>query len=231
MAPRTVDDVLHRLRRIDGELRGRDGVKVFNRMYLTVTEEVARRLDTRIAFRDAGFMADLDVAFAGFWIDAYDAAGRGNPVPRAWAPLFELRRHRALLPIQFALAGMNAHIEHDLPLAVVRTCAQRRTSPRNAKVRRDYQTVNSVLAGVEEPIRRSFLTELERAADEHVGPLVHVVSSWNIDKARDLAWVSVEALWSMRRLPSLQQRYAEALAHTVGMASRYLLTPAATVLR
>ena len=32
-------------------------------------------------------------------------------------------------PVQFALAGMNAHINHDLPLAVVSTCSALATAP------------------------------------------------------------------------------------------------------
>ena len=43
-------------------------------------------------------------------------------MPTAWQPLFERRADPGIEPIQFALAGMNAHINHDLPLAVVATC-------------------------------------------------------------------------------------------------------------
>ena len=47
---------------------------------------------------------------------------RGHPCsPRA--------QTTGILPIQFALAGMNAHIENDLPLAVVATCTARRRTP------------------------------------------------------------------------------------------------------
>ena len=30
--------------------------------------------------------------------------------------------------------------------------------------------------------------------------MVHLVSAWNIDKARELAWVNVETLWALRSL-------------------------------
>ena len=55
--------------------------------------------------------------------------------------------------------------------------------------------------------------------------MVHLISSWSIDKARDVAWVNVEALWALHSLGPLADRYEAALAGTVGMASRYLLTP------
>ena len=224
--PSTVVSVIDRLRAIQRELPPGDGAGVFNRMYLDVTERVAAALheDT---FVDAEFMAEFDVRFANLWLTAYDAVAGGRKPPSAWKPLFEERATPGLLPIQFALAGMNAHIEHDLPLAVVATCRARHTSPAAAAVRQDYEAVNDVLAAVESGIRRSFLTSIGKRVDKEVGPVVHLVSAWNIDKARDLAWVNVETLWALRSLELLRDRYVGMLGHTVGMGSRVLLTPVA----
>jgi Family of unknown function (DUF5995) len=222
--PTTIAGVIERLHAIDAELPSTDGVAVFNRVYLTVTEQIAAGLGEGM-FVDPDFMAELDVRFARLWLDAYAAAAGQLRIPRAWAPLFAQRTSRALLPIQFALSGINAHIEHDLPLAVVSTCQARGASPRRRAVRADYEAVNDVIAEVEADVRRSFLTEIGRRVEEEVGALVHLVNSWNIDKARDLAWVSVEALWAVRRLQSVFDNYCSALAHTVGMTSRLLLTP------
>lgn len=226
MSVTTVPEVIDRLREINAETRSPDGVRTFNRVYLRVTERVLEGLESPdCPYEDKDFMAQLDVDFARLWIDAYAAAKRGDPVSKAWVPLFEQRRRRGVLPIQFALAGMNAHIEHDLPLAVVQTCTARRTTPRNRKVRADYEVVNQVLAGVEAEIRQTFLTDIQKHADRHIGPVVQVINAWNIDKARDLAWVSVEALWFLRRFAPLAGRYTSALSDTVGLTSRYLLTP------
>jgi hypothetical protein len=168
-------------------------------------------------------MEQLDVTFASFWIEAYDADI--HDVPKAWAALFECRHDRAVLPIQFALAGMNSHIGHDLAVAVIQTCGQLDTSPEQAGVHEDYEAVNQLLAACESKVRRSFLTEAGQAVDAQLGPVVHLIDSWNIDKARDAAWVNVEAMWAIRHLGSLADRYRGALARTVGMASRCLLTP------
>ena len=218
-----MQDVVARLHSIDDELPAGDGAAVFNHMYLTVTEQVAAGLAGAQVFRDPVFMEQLDVTFAGLWLEAYDAPGEA--VPKAWAPLFEYRQNRSLLPIQFALAGMNSHIGHDLPVAVVLTCQHLDVSPDDAGVHEDYEKVNDLLAACESEVRRSFLTEAGQAADELVGPVIHLVNSWNIDKARDVAWVNVEALWAIRSVGFLADRYRAALAGTVGMASRYLLTP------
>jgi hypothetical protein len=219
----SVDAVIARLRRIDDELPGSDGAAVFNRVYLTVTEEVAAGLARAQVFRDPVFMAHLDMTFAGLWLEAYDAPD--HDVPKAWAGLFERRHDRSVLPIQFALAGMNSHIAHDLPVAIVGTCRHLDASPHDAGVRDDYDKVNDLLAACEAKIRRSFLTEVGQAAEARVAAVAHLISSWKIDKARDAAWVNVEALWAMRSVSALADRYRESLGRTVGMTSRCLLTP------
>jgi len=219
----SVQDVITRLHQIEDELPSSDGAAVFNRMYLTVTEAVAAGLESDKVFVDPAFMEQLDVTFASLWLEAYDAGI--HDVPRAWAALFERRHDRAVLPIQFALAGMNSHIAHDLPVAVITTCRQLGTSPEQGAVHDDYEAVNRLLAAAESKVRRSFLTAAGREVDAHLGPVVHLVSSWKIDKARDVAWVNVDALWALRHAASLADRYRAALARTVGMASRCLLTP------
>jgi hypothetical protein len=217
-----VQDAIARMRAISDEVPHGDGVGVFNNVYLRVTEMVLERLMEGGVFHDDAFMADLDVRFADFWFTAYDSPS--GDVPRAWAPLFDERGAAGVLPIQFALAGVNAHIEHDLPLAVVRTCEANGRTPTSRGVREDYEKVNDLLAEVEAEIRRSFLTELEKSVDDHLAPVAHLVSSWKIDKARDIAWVNMQTLWELRRVDFLHDAYAGALARTVGMGSRLLLT-------
>jgi hypothetical protein len=217
----TVADVLARMRAIDAGTPVDDGVAVFNRIYLTVTDMVLERLGRGDVFEDDEFMADLDVRFAQLWFAAFDSVT--GAAPKAWAPLFERRADHRLFPIQFALAGMNAHIEHDLPLAVATTCAARGREPRD--VRDDYELVNDLLAEVEAGIRRSFLTEVEREVDDHIGSVAHLVSAWNIDKARDVAWVNLCLLWELRDVSFLRDLYRSTLGRTVGMGCRLLLTP------
>ncbi len=224
--PTTVAGVIARMWEIDAALAADDGVAVFNRMYLTVTERIAEIIALpgaeTIRFRDAQVMADLDVRFANLWLAAYDADAARSSVPTPWRPLFESRRG-SRLPVQYAIAGMNSHIEHDLPIAVVDTCEAHGLTP--ASVHQDYEAVNDVLAQVEAPIRRSFLDAIGREIDDHIGPVVHLLSTWNIDKARDLSWVTVETLWVLRRTSFLRGRFLDSLGHTVGMTSRALLTP------
>jgi hypothetical protein len=224
--PTTIDDVIARLREIDAALSPDDGVAVFNRMYLTVTTQIAGILADpdagRGRFRHSQAMAELDVRFANLWLTAYDADVARGSVSPAWQPLFEARGGDRL-PIQYALAGMNTHIEHDLPIAVLDTCRSVGLEPDG--IHGDYEAVNRVLAEVESPIRRSFLDGIGRELDAGLGPVVHVLSTWDIDQARDLAWVTVETLWELRRTTVLLDRFLDGLGHTVGMTSRALLVP------
>ena len=222
MSISTVAEVISRMRAIAAHEPAGDGAGVFNGVYLRVTEMMLNRLTTGGTFHDNAFVADLDVRFAGYWFDAYDASG---DKPTAWAPLFAARACHGILPIQFALAGMNSHIEHDLPLAVVATCAARRCTPNS--VRADYAKINDVLASVEAEIRQSFLNGIEKSIDDPVEPVVHVITSWDIAKARDFAWVTAQTLWELRRVAGLFDAYAAGLAGTVGMGSQLLLTPLA----
>ena len=149
-APATVDGVIARLREIDASLPVGDGVAVFNRLYLTVTERIGAIIEKpgtdAITFRDPAAMTDLDVRFANLWLSAYDADASGRTVTPGWRPLFQARG-AGLFPVQYALAGMNAHIEHDLAIAVVGTCRARGLEPED--VHGDYELVNKVLAQVE----------------------------------------------------------------------------------
>lgn len=223
--PTTIEGVVARLLEIDAALPADDGVGVFNRMYLAVTERIAEiiaRPAEGAVFHDTQVMADLDVRFANLWLAAYDADVARRSVPAAWRPLFEAREG-GRMPVQYAVAGMNSHIEHDLPVAVVATCTAHRLEPE--ALHPDYEAVNDVLAQVEGPIRRSFLDAVGREVDDQLGPVVHLISSWNIDKARDLSWVTVETVWALRRTSLLRDRFLDGLSHTVGMTSRALLSP------
>lgn len=236
----TVDGVIARLREIGAGLPPDDGVAVFNRMYLTVTDAVRRRLTRprtdpphrtpprrtpprpgRPYFADPAAMAELDVVFAGRYLLAVDAVAAGRPAPACWRPLFELRAHRGVHPLQFALAGMNAHIQHDLPLAVVDTCHRLGCGPEH--LAEDYHRINGLLAGVEEVVREQLMPGpdvLERAE-----PLTHLLGAWSVDAAREAAWASVRALWRLREVPSAATALAAALDGSAALLGRALLTP------
>jgi len=225
--PATLPEVLERMRAIEAGLPRTDGVACFVRLYLAVTEGVNVDLGgTR--FAAPRFLAHLDVVFADLFFAALEAYERDPATaPRAWAPLFETRSRHGIEPLQFALAGMNAHINGDLPVAVVTTCGDlgielRPGGPEHA----DFVRVNAVLARVEEHVKREYMTGLLGLLDR----IVHrfhriddVVAMWDVARAREAAWANAQALWALRAQPELSSRYLLALDRMVGFAGRGLL--------
>jgi hypothetical protein len=219
----SLDALVARMRELETQLPAADGVRAFNRMYLRVTELVRDQLHVG-AFRNPAFMTRLDLVFAGLYLEAV-----ARPeLAKAWAPLFESRSLGGRVPIQFALAGMNAHINHDLPVAVVRTCRQLGLHPASPGVETDFQRVTGLLASVQEEVRRSFLDGLALEVDQaYAAPLANLVGTWSIGRARDAAWVNAKVLWELHGVEPLQGEFLATLSRSVGMAGRYLLTPVA----
>ncbi|MGH2687770.1 MAG: DUF5995 family protein [Actinomycetota bacterium] len=223
-AVRSVPEAVARMEAIAALLPPDDGLACFNRMYLMVTQLVGAQI-TAGFFADRPFMDRLDVVFANLYFGTVRAsATRPQRAPRAWAALLERRTVTEVLPIQFALAGMNAHINHDLPLALVSTCSALRTSPGAGSHRRDYRRVNTLLARAEEEVRESFETGLLLEIDRRVR-VENVIGNWSIGSARDAAWANATALWAIRDIPPLRSEFTKALDRTVGFAGRGLLTP------
>ena len=221
----TVAAVVAALHDLDGDDGPDDGLWQFNRMYLQVTELVAARLQEGY-FRNEAFMTRLDIVFAHLYLDTRRADAEARPIAPCWQPLFASRA-QPLAPIQFALAGMNAHINHDLPVAVVSTCGQLGLSPSSPGVHADYAKVTGLLAEVHEQVRQSFLNGIELSVDHELSPLLTLVGSWSIGRAREAAWVNSEVLWHLRRSPVLEAEFRTNLSRTVGLASRTLLVPVA----
>jgi len=197
-----------------------DGVACFTRLYLAVTEGVAERL-AGVEFADPTFLSQLDVRFADLFFAAVE-----RPTP-AWAPLFESRTRKGIAPLQFALAGMNAHINRDLPVALVATCeaagvALEEGSPQHA----DFVRVNGVLAAVEAEVKAQYVPHRLHWLDflvHRFHRLDDVVAMWDVARARDAAWTNAEALWALRHDRALAARFLDTLDRTVGLAGRGLL--------
>jgi hypothetical protein len=220
----TIADVIDRMTAIGSGLAPEDGVARFNDLYLAVTKEVAEETEAG-RFEASEFLTRLDVVFAGLYFDAVAASGRGEEVSRAWAPLFEARTKPKVAPIQFALAGMNAHINHDLCLALVASCAELglEIDP-NTPQHRDYLKVNATLERVEEDVKQRFATGLVGVADEALGRVDDVVAMWKVARARDAAWTEAQTLAALQDVPVVAEQFLVALGRVVGLAGRGLLT-------
>jgi Family of unknown function (DUF5995) len=226
----SVKEVLERLEAIDAALPATDGVKWFNKLYLEMTQQVAATVPAQPQAAP-GFLEALDVAFGNLYFDALDAAGSGSSPPaaypfHAWKPLFEARFETGIAPIQFALAGMNAHINHDLAIGISDVFAARGTElGDDTPERQDYESVNGMIAAAEEKTKLWMVTGLLKELDLAFNSVDDIVAVWNIARARDAAWVRAEVIVSLRDLPPLRESYEEANDRTVGFAGRALLVP------
>lgn len=207
---------------IDAGLPATDGVACFNRMYLEVTRDVGSRLGQGF-FADPQFMSQLDVTFANLYLTAADSADDPASVPLAWRPLVERRTQPGIEPIQFALAGMNTHINNDLPVAMVSTCASLSTAPGDGAHFADYQKVDLLLNDAERSIRQAFESSPELAVDRHLAAVCDLIGNWTIDSARDMAWNNCLLLWELRNVPPARALFLDGLAAGTAMASRLLL--------
>jgi hypothetical protein len=223
-----ITEVIARLKAIVAALPPGDGLRAFTGLYLAVTEAVEETAKPG-GFEDVRFVRWLDVVFANLYFEALrNALLGGGPVPKAWAPLVGARTKRGVLPLQFALAGMNAHINRDLPIALVQTCEGRNVELRSrSPQQRDFRAINALLAGVEASVKAQLVTDALRDFDVALGELDDVVAMWKVERARDAAWNHAETLWALRGAPRLRLQFVRTLDRMVGFAGRGLLRPIA----
>jgi hypothetical protein len=196
---------------------------------VTLGVREAMSASTSTAFGDPAFLQRLDVVFANLYFDAL-AAGDGTPdaAPPAWRPLLSSRGAAHVHPLQFALAGMNAHINRDLPWGIVTVCDQMGGAPRPADTRHDdFERVNGILETVEARIKEEFATGVIATVDALTAPVDDQLAIFSVRAARDTAWTNAEVLWALKPTPALQQDYFDRLDRFTGFAARGLLAPLA----
>jgi len=222
----SIDEVLSIMTAIDRRLSDSDGLKWFNRLYLRVTQSV-RQAVGGTAFHDARFMSELDVVFANLYFAAVSAADV-DPLraPPAWRPLLGARVSRRNSRLQFALAGMNAHINRDLPLGIVNVFESLGgdltiDGPRRA----DFDSINELLERVEGEVKDDFSRGVIGVIDDAAGTVDDVAAMWNVRAARQAAWTNAQVLWALRGAPVLRDAFFDRLDRLTGLAGKGLLIP------
>jgi hypothetical protein len=172
-------------------------------------------------------MTRLDVIFANQYFDALRRAeGGAHLAPSAWRPLLEARQAAGITRIRFAIAGMNAHINRDLPDGIVQCFTQLGGDPVSDVAReQDFTRINDVLERVEQQVKHEFSVGIIAAIDQLGGDADDAVAMWKVHKARAAAWTNAKVLWTLRVLPRLQEDFFHRLDSLVGMTGRGLLRP------
>ena len=197
-APTTIGDVLALMQRIDGALSNGDGLKWFNLLYMKVTQQVDSSPPPG-GWEDSAWLTRLDVVFARFYFTAI-LNGSNNPanVPSSWQALFEARFRPGIERIQFALAGMNAHINHDLALALLQTDTELNLLPgKTSPEHDDFERVNGILEAVLPQALEFLATGILGELAQDTGKIGRLLAMLNVRAARDLAWDFADHLRSL----------------------------------
>ena len=225
--PRTVRDVIALMDHIDSVLPESDGLKWFNKLYNLVTRAVAAAVEAG-RFANGAHVSTLDVIFANRYFNAFVQNANGSGASRAWRPLLQYRQRLGVSRLQFALAGMNAHINHDLALSVVDTCrAENIDLAGGTQFHNDFLLVNDILEETEKASTPILLTGALGTIERGMGHVDNVLAMWSVRRARDSAWTNSEVLWSLRNNPTLYNSFASTLDGMAGFAGRGLLLPGA----
>ena|SRR5664280_340398 len=120
--------------------------RVFLSTYQRTTQAIGDAIE-RASFEDPEWVARWDIAFANLYLSALDTelAG-GATVPRPWRLAFASSSD--LSPLRHVLLGINAHINYDLPQALLAVISNDDFSDRLLldRRRRDSERIDKVLS-------------------------------------------------------------------------------------
>jgi hypothetical protein len=193
----TIDDVVDALQRrledLPPELAHR---RVFIETYQRTTQAVGAAVGAAY-FEDPEWVTRWDVAFADLFLVAHDADLAGDQVPRPWRLAFSADPKLPVLT--HLLLGMNAHINYDLPPAILEVISDAEFTDSGLLERRrcDHERIDRILASrvAAEDIalggRRSLLDRLR-------APLDRLSSRRFLREARRKVWLNVAQLQAAR---------------------------------
>jgi hypothetical protein len=128
----------------------RDSRRFFHATYLRTTRAVAAELaEGHPGFDDAPWVTRWDLAFAEFYLDALAADSTSKAVPGPWAEAFRAAtQNPEIPPLRHVLLGMNAHINFDLPQALLAVITEAEFDDPALLARRkaDHRHIDHILA-------------------------------------------------------------------------------------
>lgn len=195
----TAEDVADGLRQFEAwcfensDLRG-----VFATAYLQITMAISEEMEKN-EFHDNEWSARYLVRFANLYREAvlnYEKSEL-NQVPKSWRMAFDLARDQDGFIIQHLILGINAHINHDLALALDDVGID----PHREQKHADHNHINRILeaatVNLKQSVSEKYAPVLKRL-DRGLGTLDDNITQFSITKAREHAWAMAVALTSVR---------------------------------
>jgi Family of unknown function (DUF5995) len=186
MAVETIDDVLRELDAIiDRAWTEKSRLGYFAALYRRVTQAVKDGI-AKGQFDNGPLVEQLDVNFAGRYLQAFHQFCSGEQPTTSWQVAFRAASWWRPLVVQHLLAGINAHINLDLGIAAAVTSPGSQLPGLQA----DFNKINEVLAGLVGTVEKEIA---------EVSPLIGlleklslqtdtVIINFSLDKARQFAW-------------------------------------------
>jgi hypothetical protein len=210
-----------------------DARRFFHATYTRTTLAVAGEIE-RGGFADNDWVRRWDLAFAGLYLSALASDRAGGPVSGPWRVAFDTARERPdLPPVRHVLYGMNAHINYDLPQALLRVIDEAGFEDEALLSRRlaDHRHLDTVLlsrigAEDEELTAVSPVTLLDRL----LRPVNRRATARVLTESRDKVWHNARALDRARRTGAYDIRLAE-LEQLCAARVRDLAAPGQVLLR
>ena len=202
--PESIAEVVERLAEIrdhaaSTSMRGEDdGIAAFTRLYHVITARIGAMAD-RGEFRSREFLVRLDLEFAERYFSALRRYAEDmTTAPRVWRVVFDNRSDPRVPAINFAVAGVNAHINFDLACALVATWhhVPPDGDDRESDQFHDYRLINDVFEAEMDPLREDLDSLLSAGPD---GAIWDRTANWMADLVirftRDLAWDEAKRVW------------------------------------
>jgi hypothetical protein len=201
----TIEGVVERMAALLAPLEAEDDPRrYFLATYRRTTLAVQKALRTE-HFVDPDWVERWDVTFASLYLDAVEAWTHDRPLPAPWAVAFAAGAGDRLPPLRHVLVGMNAHINFDLPLALLAVIDDDELADPEVVARRniDHERIDLILASrvdaeneelkrLEEPGDRTWLDRL-------LTPFNKAASRRFMKEARRKVWRNTLILSEARR--------------------------------
>ncbi len=191
-SPQDVEQGLAGLERLLHRKQDRRGV--FVTAYIGATRAIRAQLENG-GFLDPEWTGGYLVAFANLYREALLAFERGQlrEVPQAWRRAFVVAEDDAGLAIQDLLLGINAHVNHDLPLALVQVGIRERREQRHEDHLAVNQALEKATRGIQARVEALYAPGL-RVLDLLLGRLDDVFAGFLFERFREDAWRDAVAL-------------------------------------
>jgi hypothetical protein len=179
---------------------GQDQRRFFHATYQRTTIAVAAEL-RRGGFGDPAWVERWDIAFADLYLDALEASFAGRRPARPWDVAFSVPA--SLPPLRHVLLGMNAHINYDLPQALLAVITDEEFGDAALLARReaDHRAIDEILAS-RVAAEDEELTRISGPApllDRLLRPLSRLGTQRFLREARAKVWANAIALSQARR--------------------------------